>query len=908
MPNNLHIKGSRTRVLNSFPTSSMGNEGDIIIAKIQGRGVYLCTKAANTWYVANRLQEARNVENSSIKNLKTNTVTIDRLVNSNINTNKFIVSDSGVLKYRTSGEIVDDLDIPIVDIYYKNAYCSLGQYNNEEDCIANGGEWYYSDNDSYDNVSSSAENELLTIGRSIGNLDAEPTLLYDGSTLEIKYNSNYDDNWQTSAQTNLLKLSYDSSNNAIFNVDSSGDLTLDVSGDIELNADGGDIAFKDASADLAALSSSGLTISNISEIGSDTDKILMSDSGVVKYVTGANLRSYIGAGTSSVAALNDLSDVTYSSGDLTISSLDTIISGALLFDASGDIEFESEGRVQIDKNIDNTSGGIQNALYVDLDRTGSVSTGIDDTTAVNINSRVTGASGGTITNTGLLVTAIGDSGGSSTTNGLKVLANSADTNNGIYISTTDGVGNDFKNVSSADTGDFFSINTSANGATTLATIDDDATAGHLTLDADGNTIVSIGDANESGEAFHITPSGATNRAVSFSGEVGANTKFRMYEAGGDSTTDYLDITVLEHGDTAITTVDGAGSAATLLLDADGAIVIDSVNSAGAVTDGTLFKTSGTTFGSITAHHALSCFTLFEAGGSSTDDYLEIQVDAAGATSINTVDAGGATAHLTLNPDGNVLVSGADLILDATKKVILDGSGGHTSITESLNDYIKFEVGGENLMNIQEKAATSVAQSSKIWSNCPILFKDLGGVADTPTSGYGALYVNADELAFKNDGGTVINGIGKYHYALRVTNFFSSLANVMIPLAGYIAEMTPSSSTGGVNTGTGEYVTLHAPYNGTVERIMFRSEQPQNGDLIFRIYEASDGTELPGTETCQKTTAINIADDTSVTVDFDSVDSGDNIVDKGKAYAIKVTTPSAMYDVFITVVFKWDTTS
>ena len=103
-----------------------------------------------------------------------------------------------------------------------------------------------------------------------------------------------------------------------------GHLTLDVDGDIELNADGGDIAFKDDTADLAALSSSGLTINNIAEVGSDTDKILMSDSGVIKYVTGANLRGYIGAGTSSVGALNDLSDVSYSSGDLTISSLDTI--------------------------------------------------------------------------------------------------------------------------------------------------------------------------------------------------------------------------------------------------------------------------------------------------------------------------------------------------------------------------------------------------------------------------------------------------------------------------------------------------------------------------------------------------------------------------------------------------------
>ena len=39
------------------------------------------------------------------------------------------------------------------------------------------------------------------------------------------------------------------------------------------------------------------TLSTIAEIVSDTDKFLMSDSGVVKYVTGANLLTYIGAGT-----------------------------------------------------------------------------------------------------------------------------------------------------------------------------------------------------------------------------------------------------------------------------------------------------------------------------------------------------------------------------------------------------------------------------------------------------------------------------------------------------------------------------------------------------------------------------------------------------------------------------------
>ena len=244
MPKTLHIKGSRTKVLNTFPTSSVGNDGDIIISRIKGRGVYLCTKAGGTWYVANKLQEIRKIEHSSIKELSTNKLTINGIINASKDTDRFVVSDSGQLKYRTSGEVVDDLDIPVVDIYYKNAYCSLGQYTNEEDCMANGGEWYYSDNDSHDSISSTAENELLTIGKSIGSLDAEPTLLYDGSTLEIKSSSDYDDNWQTSAQTSLLKLSNDS-HNTVFDEASNGLFTVNSSGRIVLDADGGLVTITD---------------------------------------------------------------------------------------------------------------------------------------------------------------------------------------------------------------------------------------------------------------------------------------------------------------------------------------------------------------------------------------------------------------------------------------------------------------------------------------------------------------------------------------------------------------------------------------------------------------------------------------------------------------------------------------
>ena len=256
----LHIKGSRTRVLNTLPSSNLGNDGDIVISRIKNKGVYLCTKAGGIWYAANQLQELRKIDKASIGNLKANKLNISSLTDASKDTDTFIVSDKGQIGYRTGDELVDDLDIPFTDIDYKQAYCSLGQYTNKEDCEANNGTWYYSDNDSHDSISSTAENELLTIASSLGKLDAEPTLLYDGSTLEIKHNSYFDDNWQTSAQTNLLKLSYDGSISGVvsanmslaeggnFTIDASRDITLEAEVNITLNADGGQVYIKDDTA------------------------------------------------------------------------------------------------------------------------------------------------------------------------------------------------------------------------------------------------------------------------------------------------------------------------------------------------------------------------------------------------------------------------------------------------------------------------------------------------------------------------------------------------------------------------------------------------------------------------------------------------------------------------------------
>ena len=223
-----HLKSSRNKILNSFPTRSFGKDGDIVMCKILGKGFYLCSKISGTWYAANKLQELRNIENTSINNLKVKKLSLPNVINANKKTDKFLVINSGTINHRTNDEVVDDLDIKIKDIDYKTAYCSLGQYTNKEDCEANNGTWYYSENDSHDSSSSTVENQLLTVGQSIGSLDVEPTLLYDGSTLEIKYNSDYDDNWQTSAKDDLLKLTYDSTNYGEIGVASNGNMKFTV--------------------------------------------------------------------------------------------------------------------------------------------------------------------------------------------------------------------------------------------------------------------------------------------------------------------------------------------------------------------------------------------------------------------------------------------------------------------------------------------------------------------------------------------------------------------------------------------------------------------------------------------------------------------------------------------------------
>ena len=66
----LHIKGSRVKVLSSLPTNSFGDDGDIVLSSIKGKGAYLCAKMNGRWHVANKLEDLKKMERTSIRDLK----------------------------------------------------------------------------------------------------------------------------------------------------------------------------------------------------------------------------------------------------------------------------------------------------------------------------------------------------------------------------------------------------------------------------------------------------------------------------------------------------------------------------------------------------------------------------------------------------------------------------------------------------------------------------------------------------------------------------------------------------------------------------------------------------------------------------------------------------------------------
>ncbi len=288
-------------------------------------------------------------------------------------------------------------------------------------------------------------------------------------------------------------------------------LTLDVDGDITLDADGGDIYFKDNGTLLGTINQGGFVV-DVTEYGNGS---IMEDGSEVLYFADGKVSLdysfFIGeqasaqadvAGRGQLWVKSDTPNNLYFTNDA--GNDVQITNGASLAGGGGggsnfvtdDADDTMAGTLTIDKNSTETTPGFIRGIQIDLDHTGNTAGGgsmltygldiaVNDDTGTHI--------GGHYPH-GINNVVDSNTTGFSASLGLTQFISGGDSNTGIYQKVDDG-GIDLIFVSSANTGDYFTLATTTNGATTLATRDVDAALAHLTLDADGDITLDAASGN-----------------------------------------------------------------------------------------------------------------------------------------------------------------------------------------------------------------------------------------------------------------------------------------------------------------------------------------------------------------------------------------------------------------------------
>ena len=293
----------------------------------------------------------------------------------------------------------------------------------------------------------------------------------------------------------------------------------------------------------------------------------------------------------------------------------------------------------------------------------------------------------------------------------------------------------------------------------------------------------------------------------------------------------------------------------------------------------------------------------ENAGSDTDKFLVLDAGnqlkfRTGSETLSDIGAGTSSVG-ALNELSDVTYSSGDLTISSLDTIV---SG---ALTIDSSDDIELNADGGNIIFKDDTDTMLDIQTTNLKSEVPLLIKESAdAIADS--AGYGQLWVDTatpNELAFTDDAGTDIIGVGKYHYETKFIGFYAGQTAQYIPMTGYIIEKT---STGSNN----EFISFVTPYNCTIEKFIYRSEVAQDGTFSLRILESSDATEVPSSVIYRKDTTIDIDDDTFLDYDLTSPSTGSDYapLTKGKIYAIYVATPAVGYDSNITVVFKWDITS
>ena len=255
----------------------------------------------------------------------------------------------------------------------------------------------------------------------------------------------------------------------------------------------------------------------------------------------------------------------------------------------------------------------------------------------------------------------------------------------------------------ADTGDYVSLAVGAAGVTTIKTVDDEGATAHLDFAIDGNCTFQMAGSDPS---LYIGGGGVN--LIRFNpndgGVGGGMTLYSILDQG-----DYSQIKTGTTGVTTFTTVDDDGEGADLIFNIDGKIDLTSVSGEDITLDSGddiildvdsassgvfRFKASGTDrmyFNITTDANEIKL-----KGGTQAADYFTITTGAEGATTIATVDADTAVAHLTVVADGHVEFDGCAVGFDKLAGVfgtsqVLDDGNDSTDIDFRLSNKYELEL-------------------------------------------------------------------------------------------------------------------------------------------------------------------------------------------------------------------------